>query len=390
MRQLLPLTALLCLTSCILPSVKYGETPWSDYVENAHCQGEVSVSRPDLPYFLITSRLPDCRSDPATLTIQRGDRLRYGRFGRPEWMTSEEGGRYERGRFVFQSEAGWWAAFDERARANDGRVMLYVHGFNERLPSTSKDAADMARFSGFEGPVIKYSWPSRGEVLAYGIDENNAEYEEDYFSAILRNIVSRSSVKQLILVAHSMGSRLAIPAVEAIDRDHPDVRAKVSNIILASPDYDSGLFIRKARYNLLNPARAPQNRQITVYTSRKDLPISFSRFLHGYSRLGNPSCDDPVAERQRRESQKLPRCYPEFPGTIDGLAIVDTTSISDSKNGHNDFLRTPQGCADFAHVLNADTSWPGRIAISGAGDYVWQLSQSADVSACRNSATPES
>ena len=389
MRILVPLAAALGLSACTISTVNYGETPWTEYIEGPGCPVTGPAIGADLPHFLVTSRLPDCRSDPAELTVQRGDQIRYGRFGRPEQLEMNMRKPPERARFALQEEAEWWDQLSAAARANDGKLLIYVHGFNELLPSTTKDAADMASFTGFEGPVVHYSWPSRGEVLSYTVDENNADYEEEYFSAIVNNIASLPDVTNITLVAHSMGARLAIPAIEHLDRsnDRP-IAAKLGNVILASPDYDSGLFMRKLQHRLLNPRKAPAGRRITVYTSREDIAVGLSRLIHGYARLGNPKCDDPVAERNRPSGEKPPRCYPELPGQVEGLAIVDTTSISDSNNGHNDFLRTRSGCADFTAVVHGGPAWPGRRAMPNAPGYVWQLSPTAGTGICRMPLAP--
>ena len=383
MRLLSAIILTLGLTACVFPSVEYGETPWTDFVSD--CRDTAVEKLSDKPYFLVTSRLPDCQKNPVSLTVQRGDKIRYGRFLKPKMFKPEKGKAYMRGQLAFQSKTAWWQALSDEAKKHDGRVLVYVHGYNETFASTSKDTIDMATYTGFSGPVVHYSWPSRGALLGYTVDENNSDFEQEYFAAIVSNIADLSAVKEIILVSHSMGARLAVPAIEHLDRTaSPAIKSKLNNIVLAAPDYDAGLFFRKLQYTLLNPQKSPENRKITVYTSRRDIAVNLSRSLHGYARLGNPKCDDPVAERNRPASEDPPRCYPQL-HELRGFALVDTTSISDSNNGHNDFLRSMPGCADFAHVVTARNSWPGRSNIAGAPDYVWQLSDRADTGACQKS-----
>ena len=382
MRLLLAIIVTFGLSACVFPSIEYSETPWRDFV--AGCRNGSAEQLADKPYFLITSRLPDCRENPVSLTVQRADNIRYGRFSKPEMFKPQKGKEHMRDQLAFQTEAAWWQSLASEARKHDGKVLIYVHGYNETFASTSEDAIDIATYTGFPGPVVHYSWPSRGELLGYTIDENNSDFEQEYFSAVVSNIARLSAVKEIVLVSHSMGARLAVPAIEYLDQTAPaTVRSKLTNIILASPDYDAGLFFRKLQYTLLNSKKAPRSRKITVYTSRKDVAVNLSRSLHGYARLGNPKCDDPVAERNRPASENPPRCYPQLPPKLKGFALVDTTSVSDSNNGHNDFLRSKPGCADFAHVIKAGDSWPGRKNVAGTPDYVWQLSGEADTSACR-------
>jgi len=200
----------------------------------------------------------------------------------------------------------------------------------------------------------------------------------------VNNIALLSQVKVIVLLSHSMGARLAIPAIEHVDRNaDKTLSKKLKNIIIASPDYDRGLFVRKLQSALLNPDNAPKGRKITVYASREDIAVGLSRIIHGYARLGNPKCDDPVAERNRPATEKPARCYAGLPANLTGLEIIDTTSISSGTTGHNDFLRTAPGCADLAHVVAGKAPWPGRITDSSKPTYVWQLSKEADASACK-------
>src|SRR3546814_10771158 len=65
-----------------------------------------------------------------------------------------------------------------RDRPQAGRVLLYVHGYRENFNTTSKDAAQIARMTGFDGPIIEYSWPSQGKILSYVVDETNMYHDE--------------------------------------------------------------------------------------------------------------------------------------------------------------------------------------------------------------------
>ena len=78
----------LCLAGCISP-VDYGKIPHSEFVAHSRCSpgNEAKTIVESLPYFVVTSRLPDCRTSPVKLLHHRGDVVRFGRFG---WgMTAE-------------------------------------------------------------------------------------------------------------------------------------------------------------------------------------------------------------------------------------------------------------------------------------------------------------
>src|SRR5690606_31245992 len=152
---------------CITP-VQYGDVRHADYVADPRCTAEAGapVTSDALPLFFVTSRLPDCRSTAIILTPHRGGSLRYGRFAAPR-ETEAKGKKALRTPLACQHESDWWRALEDETDRKQGRVLLYVHGYRETFETTSKDAAQIARMTGFDGPVIQYSWPSQGEVLKY-------------------------------------------------------------------------------------------------------------------------------------------------------------------------------------------------------------------------------
>lgn len=365
-RNLYILIIALLLPACAA-SVNYGKIPHAQYVADKRCvteptQGGAALS--DAALFLVTSRLPNCRGEGLTLTNFRSEQIRYGRFDPPRLGV----GKRQPKMIVplsFQGEARWWADLEAAMVKGDGRVLVYVHGYRETFVSNSRDSFQMKRLTDFTGPVIQYSWPSQGALFGYLVDETNLSWDEQNFRRFLTKLATRGWTKEIILVSHSMGARLVIPAVEFVDRNSASVdSSNISNIILASPDVDRQDFERDIAEEILSARRVVNNRRITVYVSRRDKALGLSRQLHGYPRLGSPFCFDPF-EAEVLKAQNLPiRCYP---GTVragmsseqSGLTIVDTSDVGGKKSGHSDFLKTSPGCLDFKAVVSGERN---RIA----------------------------
>ena len=355
----------------VLPScaatVNYGKAPHAQYVANPQCSGESSsggVALSDAALFLVTSRLPDCRDDMVRLTSFRADQVRYGRFDQPRASIDKR----KPDIIVpmnFQAEARWWADLEAEMLKGDGRVLVYVHGYRETFLSNSRDTFQMKRLTGFAGPVIQYSWPSQGALLGYLVDETNLYWDEQNFRRFLTKLATRGWTKEIVLISHSMGARLVIPAVEFVDRNSANAdSSNISNIILASPDVDRQDFERDIAEEILSVRRVANNRRITVYVSRKDRALGLSQQLHGYPRLGSPFCFDPF-EADRLKAQNLPQlCYPstsraDTASAQSGLTIVDTTDVGGRDAGHSDYLKTAPGCLDFKAVVGGER---GRMA----------------------------
>ena len=357
----------LLVSACISP-VEYGPVPHSDYVANERCRPEVQPSQQfaDKPYFAVTSRLPDCRAEPVALLSQRSDTIRYARFGAPaEMEIINAKGKTKTERRIplaLTNDQQWWDDLAAETRKRDGRILLYVHGFRETFFTSARDSAQMARLSGLDIPMVHYSWPSQGEFLKYAADETNMYYNERQFRSFLSKLAQQPWTKEIILVAHSLGVRLAIPAIEFVDRNSSNAdSSNISNIILASPDIDRQDFERDIAETVLTMRRVNNDRRITVYLSAKDRALGLSYSFHGFPRLGRPDCFNPFEAASLREQGYPERCYAaktkyDTEPEKSGLTIIDTTAVSRGQSGHSDYLRSALACADFAAVVNGTES----------------------------------
>lgn len=377
--------ALILLTAGCISPVDYGKIRHSDYVADARCSPSAPVivsetapdksdqdesnqdgpnqDRPnqstnDRRYFVVTSRLPDCRNPGITLLNHRSDKVRYGRFAAPDTVPDES--ISQRVPLTISNETQWWKNLSSVMDNREGRVLLYVHGYRETFYTASRDTVQIARLTGFTGPVIQYSWPSQGEILKYAVDETNMYWDERNFRRFLTKLARQGWTKEIILVSHSLGARLVIPAVEYVDTNSPDRSASViSNIILASPDVDTQDFERDIAEEILSQRRVDKGRRVTIYTSAKDRALALSYDLHGYPRLGSPDCFDPF-EKADLKARGLPeRCYAVKAGDAaapekGGLTIIDTSAVREGRSRHSDYLRSAAACLDFAAVVNGE------------------------------------
>ena len=362
-RRLWVAPAALALTGCVVTPVDYGKIPHADYVADPRCTAQpgAPVDGAALPLFFVTSRLPDCRTDDIRLMSHRGDQVRYGRFAEPHETPAGGKKTVLRTPMAFQEQGDWWQALQAETDRRQGRVLLYVHGYRETFETTSKDAAQIARMTGFDGPVIEYSWPSQGEVLKYAVDETNMYHDVRTFGAFLRALADKAWVKEIVIVSHSLGARLVIPAIASADRmsRRADRTGNISNIILASPDVDRETFERDIVDEVLASDRVALGRHITVYVSRADKALAVSRALHGYPRLGSPYCFDPFEAADLKAKGWPERCYVK---AVPGVTVIDTTEVSRGSTGHSNFLRSAVACRDFSDVIGGQLTRPQRVA----------------------------
>ena len=369
-----PLLLLPMLLAGCTVAVEYGDIPHNVLAENPRCNpaqnDSASVNGKD--YFIVTSRLPDCRGDNIKLTNHRADRVRFGRFSPPETIKPAKGGKQLVVPVAFQPEDAWWDGLRDAANLRNGRVLLYVHGYRETLQTTARDAVQIGAMSNFDGPIIHYSWPSQGNLLSYAVDETNMYWDQRNFRNFLTTLARTEWVKEIVIVSHSLGARLVTPAVEYVDRTSTNAdSSNISNIILASPDVDREDFERDIAEEVLAARRVNNDRRVTVYASLSDRALAVSRAVHGYPRLGSPYCFSPFEAKDLKAKGLPQRCfatktkYQTEPAKT-GFTIIDTTDVSGGGAGHSDYLRSLAVCKDFAAVVNGARTTDDRVATAQA------------------------
>ncbi len=369
-----PLLLLPMLLAGCTVAVEYGDIPHNVLAENPRCNpaqnDSASVNGKD--YFIVTSRLPDCRGDNIKLTNHRADRVRFGRFSPPETIKPAKGDKQLVVPVAFQPEDAWWDGLRDAANLRNGRVLLYVHGYRETLQTTARDAVQIGAMSNFDGPIIHYSWPSQGNLLSYAVDETNMYWDQRNFRNFLTTLARAEWVKEIVIVSHSLGARLVTPAVEYVDRTSSNAdSSNISNIILASPDVDREDFERDIAEEVLAARRVNNDRRVTVYASLSDRALAVSRAVHGYPRLGSPYCFSPFEAKDLKAKGLPQRCfatktkYQTEPAKT-GFTIIDTTDLSGGGAGHSDYLRSLAVCKDFAAVVNGARTTDDRVATAQA------------------------
>lgn len=169
----------------------------------------------------------------------------------------------------------------KRGLAETGMSFLYVHGYNVDFKEAAKRTGQMAYDLKFTGVPIFYSWPSKGEPLPYTNDEPTSEFSGGKLYKFLVDYLSRSDVKGLYVIAHSMGSRTVSAALSELYRYNPRLKLKIKEVILAAPDIDAGTF-----RTLIAPKISNVGVPITLYVSSRDRALALSKGVHAAPRLG--------------------------------------------------------------------------------------------------------
>lgn len=243
----------------------------------------------------------------------------------------------------------WFESIGEDVAAEDdsqspplssGRgAFVFVHGYNVRFDAALKRTAQLATDLGIQGPAICFSWPSQGQIAGYTADESTVNWSAPHFEQLILDLRDKAKVKSINIVAHSMGNRALLQAVERIGMrmeafnqavnqfaateqiEKPKI---IDQLIMAAPDVDARTF--SGRYTRYLDLIAEHS---TMYFSADDRALWLSELLHGGSRVG-------------------------LSGTLASLDGIDAVDIGSQKLlsvGHSYYGSDPAVIDDLAAVL---------------------------------------
>ncbi len=180
-------------------------------------------------------------------------------------------------------------------RKSNAPLLLYVHGYNNSFADAAHRAAHFSEDLHLPSKPVPavFSWPSRHNLFGYWKDEDSVLLNARNLRRFLSNLHTRCP-GQTVLVGHSMGCReLTFALAEYAQTDAREgrfhIRRDFSEMILIEPDIDLELLKQN-----ISDLRGVCGR-ITIYTSRHDIPLAASAFVHQDNSAGKT--DDPIGTR---------------------------------------------------------------------------------------------
>ncbi|WP_046866024.1 alpha/beta hydrolase [Microvirga massiliensis] len=209
------------------------------------------------------------------------------------------------------------------ARAPKRRVLVFIHGFNNRFEDAVFRFAQIVHDSHAPVVPVLFTWPSRGSILAYGYDRESSTWSRNALESVLKSLASDPSVGEISILAHSMGNVATLEALRQMAIRDGRVAPKIRNVILAAPDVDVDL----AREAVRDMGRDRPN--FTLLVSQDDRALAVSRRVWGDAvRLG---AIDPDAEPYLSEMRQA------------DITVINLTELKagDSLN-HSKFATSPE------------------------------------------------
>jgi esterase/lipase superfamily enzyme len=231
--------------------------------------------------------------------------------------------------------------------------LVFVHGYNVSFQAAAFRAAQMS-YDMQPLPVMPvfFSWASKAETASYWKDENTALQSVPDFKRFLASYLSESRVDQVVIVAHSMGSRIVTSSLAEMLQADPNLARKLTHLVLAAPDLDAAVFKEQ-----IMPILAKSDVPMTVYASSKDKALMTSVKLHGFTRVGSAGKEIVYGE---------------------GLETIDATEIDTNFLGHSYFADSPRLIRDIRSLVvdgQRASSRGLRPRPNGSAPRYWEIQQ---------------
>ncbi|MEP7312968.1 MAG: alpha/beta hydrolase [Pseudomonadota bacterium] len=228
-------------------------------------------------------------------------------------------------------------------------VFIFVHGFNSSFDDAARRTAQLAYDLDFDGVPLMYSWPSQASTTAYTVDEAVVGISGLRMAEFLDTVVAQSGAQRVHLIAHSMGNRTLVEALQAFRNRHPELHNKrvFGQVVFTAPDMDRDYFLETVT-GLQGYAD-----RVTLYASNSDLALKTSQKIHGAPRAGLAGASIVTAK---------------------GLDTIDMSGVKADMLGHNYYAADAGAIYDLFRLLWRSEPPPQRCGMSDqsrAGSSVW-------------------
>jgi len=224
-------------------------------------------------------------------------------------------------------------------------ILLYVHGFNTSLDEARFRVAQLVNDGKFGGVAVLFTWPSESNLFSYVSDKESATASRDALQKLMRDLSQVEGVGRVHVLAHSMGSWLAMEALrENSIAGARNLGGRLGDVMLAAPDIDLNVF--RQQMSRLSGAN------VSIFVSANDRALNLSSRLAGARpRVG---AMDPRNAREREELARL------------GVKVYDLSNTSAGFIGHSLYGDVPAVVRTIGAQLGAAREDSGVTAMIDA------------------------
>jgi esterase/lipase superfamily enzyme len=213
----------------------------------------------------------------------------------------------------------------EAKQTGRSKALIFVHGFNNRFDDSVYRLAQIVHDAKAPVMPVLFSWPSRGEVRlrAYTYDRESANYSRDALEQLLDTVASNPNVKEITVLAHSMGNWLALEALRARSIRLGKIGDKIKNVLLVAPDVDVDVF--RTQITRMGSSRP----RFALFVSQDDGALKASQTLWGgVQRVGDVNPDEEPYRSEFAQQGIMVFNLTNLKGDAHSRAFEDVTTVT--------------------------------------------------------------
>jgi len=247
----------------------------------------------------------------------------------------------------------FWASAREALAVTDVHertALVFIHGFNVTFEESAIRAAQIGFDLKIPGITAFFSWPSRGRLglRDYAADEATIEASATKITNFLTDVAQETDAPRIHVLAHSMGNRGLLTAMQSIVASAARAAKKpFRHIVFAAPDVDAAVFRNTAK----------EYRRIaeyaTLYVSSHDRAVKSSGLLHLAPRAGFVP---PVT-------------------LVEGIDTVEVSNVDLTLLGHGYYGAAAGVLYDLRELLVHDASPGSRVRLTNTNRGYWQIAE---------------
>ncbi|MBV0893463.1 alpha/beta hydrolase [Paracoccus sp. Z118] len=275
------------------------------------------------------------------VAVPRGHRI--GSLGSPLWtrLFSGDDRLQLKGLIGLNEELFWRLLSQQAARSRvKARPTLFVHGYNTSFEGAILRAAQIGYDLGIGQGIALFSWPSRGTMRSYAADEAAVDSSKYHLADFIEGFTTNTEQKSVSIIAHSMGCRCLMGALEVLANGRRSTLKKIDQVILAAADIDT----RHMRF--LGRHATDYCKRTTSYVSSRDNALKLSGWLHEFDRVG-----------------LSPPTY-----ILTGMDTIVVNDLELGGFGHGYIASSRTIINDVFQLLQANTAPPSRFSIRKISD----------------------
>jgi esterase/lipase superfamily enzyme len=214
-------------------------------------------------------------------------------------------------------------------------VLVFVPGFNTSFEDAAFRLGQIVFDMQYTGSPILFSWPSKpGGAFDYDYDRESAMFSRQPFLELLE-VIQTAGVKQIYVVAHSMGNEIVVDALDQATRMKVEIR-KLSEIVLAAPDVDKDVFLK------IGPALKEIADGVTLYASGSDKAL--------------------LASMTKAQGPRAGQLYDGAPILVPGIESVDATSLGSDMFAlnHSVYASNRSAIGDISRIITTGIHPPNK------------------------------